>query len=174
MHHYPSELSGGEQQRVAVARALVQKPKVVLADEPTGNLDSRSSEIIMQELADIHRQGNTIIMVTHNPEIAFYADRLIKMVDGQIASDSLQVKPEIDEFAKRPLGVFERAVENAASAEADTPDQAEIPVNIQAEEKTLHIPERGFLTPPTLQEPDSDNQTLMANVKSEQATEVAE
>jgi len=80
-------LSGGQVQRVAIARALVNSPSIILADEPTGNLDSKASHIIMEELADIHRRGNTIIMVTHNPELTSYASRVITMLDGRIDTD---------------------------------------------------------------------------------------
>ena len=86
-YYMPHQLSGGQMQRVAIARALVNKPSLILADEPTGNLDSRSSHVIMEELADLHRQGNTIIMVTHNPNLTSYASRVINMLDGKIASD---------------------------------------------------------------------------------------
>ena len=86
--HRPSELSGGQQQRVAIARALVNQPSIILADEPTGNLDSRSSHVIMEELSDLHKRGNTIIMVTHNPDLTTYASRVIHMLDGKIASDT--------------------------------------------------------------------------------------
>ena len=86
-YYMPWQLSGGQVQRVAIARALVNHPSIILADEPTGNLDSRSSHIIMEELAQLHRRGNTIIMVTHNPNLTSYASRVIKMLDGQIASD---------------------------------------------------------------------------------------
>jgi putative ABC transport system ATP-binding protein len=87
-YYMPWQLSGGQTQRVAIARALVNNPSIVLADEPTGNLDSRSSHVIMEELADIHRRGNTIIMVTHNPDLTTYASRVIHMVDGRIDSDT--------------------------------------------------------------------------------------
>lgn len=86
-YYMPHQLSGGQMQRVAIARALVNKPSLILADEPTGNLDSRSSHVIMEELAELHRRGNTIIMVTHNPNLTSYASRVINMLDGQIASD---------------------------------------------------------------------------------------
>lgn len=86
-YYMPWQLSGGQVQRVAIARALVNHPSIILADEPTGNLDSRSSHVIMEELAQLHRRGNTIIMVTHNPNLTSYASRVIKMLDGQIASD---------------------------------------------------------------------------------------
>lgn len=87
-YYMPWQLSGGQTQRVAIARALVNQPSIILADEPTGNLDSKSSHVIMEELSDIHRRGNTIIMVTHNPDMTTYADRVITMLDGKIASDS--------------------------------------------------------------------------------------
>lgn len=84
----PWQLSGGQTQRVAIARALVNDPSIILADEPTGNLDSKSSHIILEELSDIHRRGNTIIMVTHNPDMTTYADRVITMLDGKIDTDT--------------------------------------------------------------------------------------
>lgn len=89
-YYMPWQLSGGQTQRVAIARALVNTPSLILADEPTGNLDSKSSHVIMQELSDIHQQGNTIIMVTHNPDLTTYADRIITMLDGKIDTDSKQ------------------------------------------------------------------------------------
>ncbi|MFI5212433.1 MAG: ABC transporter ATP-binding protein [Candidatus Saccharimonadales bacterium] len=87
-YYMPWQLSGGQMQRVAIARALVNHPSIILADEPTGNLDSKSSHIIMEELSDLHKRGNTIIMVTHNPNLTTYASRVIHMLDGQIASDT--------------------------------------------------------------------------------------
>lgn len=86
-YYMPGQLSGGQMQRVAIARALVNQPSLILADEPTGNLDSRSSHVIMEELAELHKKGNTIIMVTHNPNLTSYASRVIHMLDGKIASD---------------------------------------------------------------------------------------
>jgi putative ABC transport system ATP-binding protein len=121
----PFQLSGGQLQRVAIARALVNKPAIVLADEPTGNLDTKSSEIIMEELADLHRQGNTIIMVTHNPDVAIYADRIIQMIDGSIASDSKRPTKEIDAKVKRPLNTFRKALEAAAKANEEYADATE-------------------------------------------------
>ncbi|MCL2451289.1 ABC transporter ATP-binding protein [Candidatus Saccharibacteria bacterium] len=86
-YYMPYQLSGGQTQRVAIARALVNNPSIILADEPTGNLDSKNSEIIMDELTRIHREGNTILMVTHNPDLLSYASRVIHMKDGRIVKD---------------------------------------------------------------------------------------
>ena len=86
MHHKPNELSGGQRQRVAVARALVNKPSIILADEPTGNLDSKTSADIMKLFAEIHKKGNTIIVVTHEEDIAKHAKRIIRLRDGVIES----------------------------------------------------------------------------------------
>lgn len=83
----PGQLSGGQAQRVAVARALINKPSIIIADEPTGNLDSTDSRVVMELFADIHRQGNTILLVTHNPELTRYANRVIYMRDGMIVGD---------------------------------------------------------------------------------------
>src|SRR6202165_3995238 len=85
--HLPSQLSGGQQQRVAVARAIVGKPKVMLADEPTGNLDSKNGEAVMDLLRELHRAGSTIVMVTHDPRYAAHADRTIHLFDGQIVDE---------------------------------------------------------------------------------------
>ncbi|MFZ0910857.1 MAG: ABC transporter ATP-binding protein, partial [Candidatus Acidiferrales bacterium] len=87
MKHYPSQLSGGQQQRVAVARALVGQPSILLADEPTGNLDSKNSEAVMELLRQLHREGATICMVTHDPRYAQIADRSIHLFDGRIVED---------------------------------------------------------------------------------------
>jgi putative ABC transport system ATP-binding protein len=98
-YYMPYQLSGGQQQRVAIARSLISDPSIILADEPTGNLDSRSSHIIMEELRDIHAQGNTIIMVTHNPALTTYATRVINMLDGEIDTD---IKTVADSDLPRP------------------------------------------------------------------------
>jgi putative ABC transport system ATP-binding protein len=87
MHHKPNELSGGQRQRVAIARALVNTPSIILADEPTGNLDSKTSYDIMDLLDKIHDKGNTVILVTHEEDIARHAHRIIKLMDGEVATD---------------------------------------------------------------------------------------
>ncbi|WP_319480636.1 ABC transporter ATP-binding protein [uncultured Draconibacterium sp.] len=93
MEHKPNELSGGQRQRVAIARALVNKPALLLADEPTGNLDSKISEEIMKLFAEIHRKGNTLVMVTHEEEIALHAHRVIRLKDGEVESDIINDNP---------------------------------------------------------------------------------
>ena len=93
LHNTPNQLSGGQQQRVAIARALINDPTLLFADEPTGNLDSKSGEEIMDILSGLHKQGRTIVMVTHEEDIASYAQRVIKMQDGKILSDRQQ-KPK--------------------------------------------------------------------------------
>ena len=92
MHHRPNELSGGQRQRVAIARALVNEPSIILADEPTGNLDSKSGHEIMKIFDELHRSGNTIILVTHEDDIAKYSNRIVRLLDGKIVSDELVKK----------------------------------------------------------------------------------
>ncbi len=88
LRHYPGQLSGGQQQRVAIARALVGEPSILLADEPTGNLDSKSGEAVMELLAALHEKGATLFMVTHDPHYARFARRIIRLMDGQIVDDA--------------------------------------------------------------------------------------
>jgi putative ABC transport system ATP-binding protein len=88
--HLPSQLSGGQQQRVAVARALVGEPSILLADEPTGNLDSRNGEAVMELLRDLHRNGSTICMVTHDPRFARHADRNVHLFDGRVVDENVE------------------------------------------------------------------------------------
>ena len=86
-YFYPRQLSGGQAQRAAIARALINSPSIIIADEPTGNLDSTDSRVVMELLSEVHRQGNTVLLVTHNPELTRYANRVIYMHDGMIAGD---------------------------------------------------------------------------------------
>lgn len=94
MTHKPNELSGGQRQRVAMARALVNYPSIILADEPTGNLDSKTSNDIMNVIGQIHQRGNTIILVTHEESIALRANRIIRLFDGEVDSDTINKKAE--------------------------------------------------------------------------------
>lgn len=93
VHHKPNELSGGQRQRVAIARALVNDPSIILADEPTGNLDSKTSYDIMELFHELHQKGNTIIMVTHEDDIAHYAHRVVRLRDGLVESDTINPNP---------------------------------------------------------------------------------
>ncbi len=93
VHHKPNELSGGQRQRVAIARALVNNPSIILADEPTGNLDSKTSYDIMELFHELHQKGNTIIMVTHEDDIAHYAHRIVRLRDGLVESDTVNPSP---------------------------------------------------------------------------------
>src|SRR6184192_1167006 len=104
-HHLPAQLSGGEQQRVCIARALINDPSIILADEPTGNLDAKNEEIVLKQLRDLHQQGRTIVMVTHDPVVARLADRSVELHHGQIAhqqtftmSDEMQIDEVLEEI----------------------------------------------------------------------------
>lgn len=100
-YFYPYQLSGGQAQRAAIARALVNNPSIIIADEPTGNLDSASSRVVMEVLADIHATGSTVIMVTHNPELTRYASRVVFMRDGTIVTDEQSAIGELPETVRR-------------------------------------------------------------------------
>lgn len=113
MDHKPSEMSGGQQQRVAIARAIAQAPPIILADEPTGNLDSRSTQEIMGILKELHKEGRTVILITHDNEIAAQAKRVIKIKDGHIEADTASQAPlELTEEEQRAAGEYETAMED--------------------------------------------------------------
>ena len=114
VHHYPNQLSGGQQQRVAIARALVNRPSIVLADEPTGNLDSRTSVEVMGIFQELNEKGITIILVTHEPDIAQFAKRHIVFRDGRIKSDKINPKPrDAAEVLEEMPAIDEEEVESA-------------------------------------------------------------
>jgi len=92
LDHIPAHLSGGEQQRVCIARALINEPKILLADEPTGNLDQKNGEVVLELIKKLHKEGHTIILVTHNPDIGKLGDRVINLIDGRVSSDSFNGK----------------------------------------------------------------------------------
>lgn len=114
-YYSPRQLSGGQLQRAAIARAMVNRPSIVLADEPTGNLDTASSKVIMGALKEIHEAGNTIILVTHNPDLAAYADRVVKMIDGRIEEELTgdQIKVDINLLRKEAEEIAETAKEES-------------------------------------------------------------
>lgn len=136
-YYMPWQLSGGQTQRVAIARALVNNPSIVLADEPTGNLDSKASHVIMEELSDIHKRGNTIIMVTHNPSLTTYASRVITMLDGRIDTDTKDPRAPINQIdtTKRPLN----------SALKDTPKKTR-KIKKESVKKVIKIAQRKKIT----------------------------
>ena len=99
MHYFPTKLSGGEKQRVAIARAIVNSPLIIFADEPTGNLDSKSGEVVMNIFRELNDKGHTIVLVTHETYTAQYAQRIIKLKDGKIEAD-FQVKNRVHQLKK--------------------------------------------------------------------------
>lgn len=119
-YYYPRQLSGGQLQRASIARALVNNPSIIIADEPTGNLDSTSTRVVMELLSDIHKMGNTILMVTHNPALTRYASRVIYMRDGAIVYDEQSVIGEIPDPVKRVLGGrgFDKTEDDLANVSA--------------------------------------------------------
>lgn len=112
-YFYPNQLSGGQAQRVAIARALVNNPSIIIADEPTGNLDSSASRVVMEVLSDIHATGSTVLMVTHNPELTRYASRVVFMRDGSVVLDEQSAIGELPETVrKRSYFVRRKTVED--------------------------------------------------------------
>lgn len=115
-YFYPSQLSGGQMQRVAIARALINNPTLIIADEPTGNLDSEASRLVMELLSEIHKAGNTVLMVTHNPALTRYASRVIYMHDGAIIHDEHSQIGDIPKILKRSMYfVSKKTVEDDAA-----------------------------------------------------------
>jgi putative ABC transport system ATP-binding protein len=135
-HHVPSQLSGGEQQRVCIARALINDPKIILADEPTGNLDAKNEEIVLELLRDFHQQGRTIVMVTHDPVVARLADRRIELHHGKIAAQEVFAMADEEQFDEilEELWVMEEHGERAEVGRMDT--HGALPVNIAVEKMT--------------------------------------
>lgn len=126
----PRQLSGGQAQRVAIARALVNEPDIIIADEPTGNLDSASSRLVMELLSDIHKAGNTVLMVTHNPELTRYASRVLFMYDGSIVSDEKSALGQVPEIARRSMYFTPRTTEEddlagVSSLMSNLPDEGD-------------------------------------------------
>jgi putative ABC transport system ATP-binding protein len=115
-YFFPTHLSGGQAQRAAIARALINKPSIIIADEPTGNLDSHDSKVVMELLAEVHRQGNTILLVTHNPELTRYASRVIYMYDGMIAGDERTAIGQMAKHARRTYFKRQRATDEDIAA----------------------------------------------------------
>lgn len=128
-YFYPWQLSGGQAQRVAIARALVNNPSIIIADEPTGNLDSASSRLVMELLSEIHQSGSTILMVTHNPELTRYASRVVFMRDGSIVNDEQSTVGELPETIRRrayfvPKKTVEDDLAGVSALMTAAPDQA--------------------------------------------------
>jgi len=122
MKHYPSQLSGGQQQRVAVARAVVGAPSIVLADEPTGNLDSGNAEAVMNLMSELHKEGATICMVTHDPRWGHYADRTINLFDGRVVEEDVLADTELTHHGEDEVEVFtEPAAEETPPAGGEDP-----------------------------------------------------
>jgi len=162
-YYYPYQLSGGQKQRVAIARALVANPEIILADEPTGSLDTKSSEAVMLELHRVHQAGNTIIMVTHNPALTKYATRVLHMIDGSIDRDFKFVAdhnlPERIDIHFNPktaksetTSVSSRSEENPVTAKSEIPriNKSEIPRIIKPETPRVTPESKSTLTRPKL------------------------
>src|ERR1700756_5098702 len=135
-HHLPSQLSGGEQQRVCIARALINDPKIILADEPTGNLDAQNEEIVLRLLREFHQQGRTIVMVTHDPVVARLADRRIELHHGKIAAQEVFAMADEEQFDEILEELFVLQ-EHGELAESDLMEvHGALPVSIALEKLT--------------------------------------
>lgn len=119
-YYYPNQLSGGQLQRVAIARALINGPNIIIADEPTGNLDSVSARVVMELLSEIHQLGNTVLMVTHNPSLTRYADRILYMLDGSIVYDEATAVGEVPDRVQKAVNSLRKSSddENLANVSA--------------------------------------------------------
>lgn len=171
-YFFPNQLSGGQKQRVAIARSLVSKPEIILADEPTGNLDSRSSHIVMEELRRIHSEGNTIIMVTHNPNLTTYATRVIHMLDGGIDEDIKTVSDE-----DLPVPIHERMENDDEDDENESEQFIYKSTNIEADTEKFEA--RKSLLQNRLSDPDelgviSGEKIHKTNKKSEKVEKTPE
>ena len=151
--YFPHQLSGGQIQRVTIARALINNPKILIADEPTGNLDSGSSRLVMELLNEVHRMGNTILMVTHNPDITRYATRVLYMYDGAIVRDEKTKIGEVAESAKQtvvfvpkgPSEIEEEALAGVSAMISEIPQQGDDKPRTRkksAKKKTARLPKR--------------------------------
>lgn len=115
-YYLPSQLSGGQLQRAAIARALVNGPHIIIADEPTGNLDSVSARVVMELLSEIHKMGNTVLMVTHNPSLTRYADRILYMLDGTIVYDEASAVGEIPSRVQKAVAMLRQSDDDEKAA----------------------------------------------------------
>ncbi len=138
-YYLPSQLSGGQLQRVAIARALVNGPSIIIADEPTGNLDSVSARVVMELLSDIHKLGNTVLIVTHNPSLTRYADRIIYMLDGSIVYDEASAVGEVPERVQRAVNSLRQSNDDeklaTVSAMIETMPTTETPEKKKSKKK---------------------------------------
>lgn len=140
-YYLPHQLSGGQAQRVAIARALINEPQIIIADEPTGNLDSASSRLVMELLSDIHKAGNTILMVTHNPSLTKYANRVVFMHDGSVVADEKTALGEIPHTLKRSMYFMSKKtvdddLAGVSSLMQTMPDQEPLPTKKSAAKKS--------------------------------------
>ena len=172
-YYMPWQLSGGQQQRVAIARSLINDPSIILADEPTGNLDSRSSHIIMEELKEIHSLGNTIIMVTHNPALTTYATRVINMLDGEIDTDIKTVADRDLPKPGDPERISVRILSNKKKTQTEEP--AEKPKTESKTEKTEE-PKKVEKSEPKIEKRPlgGTHKTEEKSAKTEKSEELAE